>query len=114
MLWRRDTSHRSILASQSLRPSPPGHHWSAREPAGNPKRRDDPGPTPCAVRVSAEFGLELFQLSRCASGSSIISCRGEYTFVRRPTEPWETIMLTAGVARTCLTPFWGVELTGWG
>jgi hypothetical protein len=23
-------------------------------------------------------------------------------------------MLTAGVARTCLTPFWGVELTGWG
>ena len=23
-------------------------------------------------------------------------------------------MLSAGVARTCLTPFWGVELTGWG
>ena len=23
-------------------------------------------------------------------------------------------MLTAGIARTCLTPFWGVELTGWG
>ena len=23
-------------------------------------------------------------------------------------------MLTAGVARTCLTPYWGVELTGWG
>lgn len=23
-------------------------------------------------------------------------------------------MLTAGVARTCITPFWGVELTGWG
>lgn len=23
-------------------------------------------------------------------------------------------MLNAGVARTCITPFWGVELTGWG
>lgn len=23
-------------------------------------------------------------------------------------------MLTAGIARTCLTPYWGVELTGWG
>lgn len=23
-------------------------------------------------------------------------------------------MLSAGIARTCLTPFWGVELTGWG
>jgi hypothetical protein len=24
------------------------------------------------------------------------------------------MMLNAGVARTCITPFWGVELTGWG
>jgi len=74
-----------------------------------------------ADKSYAEHGSFVGRLAKREYQSSGLSVPTEPTPILQPSigttgsnEFKEIPMLTAGVARTCLTPFWGVELTGWG